>query len=370
MSWFLESWAVPEGCAFATHFDPSGDARGLANRIAGPDQVIYVCPPHFTPTPVGYATAVAALRGRFQEKFTDQHGKQVDFASLEQLIELVRRAYLAAGAGGSPPPGDAPSPKEPSEPPDGRDEHVEAMWKEAVRRLRAARTRPEKESTAQYVSTVWSPYASKRLTQFCVSIVEALIGEATIRSHDILFERDLRDLMLLSLEINEWPSWYEADAFLGHAHHARQAHVHGIGWGGHPPHGWWWAASADGLSASLASGLLCRLPSPYVWAPFQSLKRLGDHLAAATADRRYLASIGSFERSLPLLFCCFALAAAESYRHRSSGAFGDATLVRSRGFKWLAMEMPDDQLDNLPAAGLAIEQVLSRATSTSQRATL
>jgi hypothetical protein len=371
MSWFLESWAVPEGCAFAAHRNYSElDTSGLREYLDPPDQVLYVCPPDFTPTPVRYATALAAARGRFQEKFTDPSGREVAFETLEELIELVRRAYLAAGAGGSPPPPDAPKPKDPDDSDDERDENIEKKWVEAARLLTAGITRQEKDATAHYLSSIWSPYASRRLIKFCGDIIEALARESRLRTRDLLFERDLRDLTLVSLEINDWPSWNDSDKFLGKALHDHWNQIHGPLGGSGPP-GWWWCAtSTDGLSSSLASGLLYRLPSPYAWAPYQNLVRLGDHLSAATADRGYLKSIGSFDRFLPLLTCCLALAAAESYRFRAGGPFRDAALVRARAFKWLAMESPDARLDGQPMAGTAIVQVLSKATSATARSTL
>jgi hypothetical protein len=365
MSWFLESWAVPDGCAFAAHRNYMLRGDGSREYLDPPDEVIYVAPPHFTPTPVGYATALAGARGRFQEKFVDQRGTEVPFETLEQLIELVRRAYLASGAGGAPPSDNAPKPDEPRP---TLDEQEDQHWVEAVRRLKTGQTRDERKSTAAYLSSIWSPSASRSLVDFCGAVIEAYAREAALTSSRLDLERDLRDFTLLSVEMNEWANWHLGAQFLDDLFYRHWVHL-GIADPG-PPHWWWRATSTDDLSRALASGLLNRLPSPISWPPFQNLRRLGDHLAAATADRNYLASVTGFSQLLPLLTCSLALAAAESYRFRSGGFFRDASRVRSRAFRWLANEVPDSSLDALPMARFAVEQVLSKATSPNGRSTL
>jgi hypothetical protein len=376
MSWFLESWSVPEGCAFAVHRNYTLNGA-MRSYLDPPDHVIYVCPPHFVPTPAGYATALAAARARFQEKFVDEHGEEVAFDTLEQVIELVRRAYLAAGAGGAPAPDGAPRPKEPTpalDPSQTLNDPEAKRFGEALRRLRTARLPKERNDTAQYLTSIWTIAASDALKQFCHAVVDAMIAEASLRlaqpmaSESALLERDIRDFALLGIEMNEWNGWHEGSAFLRSTLDRLGAAVNGPFAENGPP--CWPMATTDGLSRALASGLLHRLPSPLAWHPYRQLARLGDHLAAATSDRAYLKSMTSFEQALPVLTCSLALSAAESYRFRTGGPFRDASLIRQRAFAWLTRELPDDRLDAIPMADTAIRQVLDAATSTTGRSTL
>jgi len=372
MSWFLESWSVAEGCAFIAHRNYSL-ADGVRSNLDPPVEIVYVCPPHFVPTPASYSMALSAARGRFQERFYDGAGAEVAFDRLGLAIELVRRAYLASSAGGSPPPPDGARPPGPPDPDVLDDAAEEQQWLEAIRRLRTARLPSERSGTAQYLSSIWSPRAANGLRGFCTDVLDALASEAAARRHDPRLERDFRDFAVLSVEMNDWGG-YE-----GGAHFIRQALeklATSQGWftsrGPHPeaPPYCWPTGTTDGLSAALAAGLLERLPSPVCWKPYKSLTRLGDHMAAAAADREYLRSLTSFAHVLPLLTGALAMAAAESYRFRVGGPFADAATVRDRAFDWLARELPDDKLDAFLPATEAVREVLEQATSPSTRSML
>ena len=380
MSWFLESWAVPEGCAFATHRDYES-GTGARVYVDPPDQVIYVCPPHYLPTPAGYATALGAARGRFQEKFVDDQGVEVAFESLDPLIELVRRSYLAAGAGSLPlpdgvPPPQQPDPETPELLPDEKKD-----WAEAIRRLRTAQSPSEKRDTAQFLVSIWTPSASTTVRAFCARVLDTLCDEAKTRVERAqraapmnqrvqleaaFLERDMRDFALLSVEMDECLEWADGAAFVARVLERFSTAVGGLNGRqasiGRPPV-CWPAATTDGLSRAIASGLLHRLPCPVTWQPYSQLVRLGDHLAASMSDRGYLRTAASFSHILPLLVSGLALAAAESYRFRTGGPFRDASVVRCRAFDWIAREVPDNRLDSIPLAGRAVTQVLEAATT-------
>jgi hypothetical protein len=363
MSWFLESWSVADGCGFAAYRNYSDGGAGGRDYHDPPQQVIYLCAPHFTPTPAGYATALSAARGRFQEKFFDDHGTEVAFETLDQLIELVRRAYLAAGAGSNPPPDPtAPLGPEPNSP--RLDDHESSKWREAIRRLRSAQTTDERSDAAKYIDSIWSDGATTSLVHFCSLVVAAMAKETGSRNSGVHRERDRRDFLLLALEMNDWPHADDAALFVSRAFSLFGARPSYPYWGPPAYHGWYGPlARTDGLSRALSGGLLKALPAPYSWKPYDRLARLGDHLAAGLADRGYLESVTSFEQLLPLLACALALAAAESHRFQGGALFCDASVVRRRAFDWLARSVPGDELDRIPVAISAVRQVIDAATT-------
>src|SRR5256885_2374086 len=92
--WFIDAWAVMDGFVFASQ---RASETILAKRT------VFVAPPEFEPMPVGkISTALRATRGAFQRGFRSVEGDEIAFSSIEEVIDLVRRAYLAAGLGYDP----------------------------------------------------------------------------------------------------------------------------------------------------------------------------------------------------------------------------------------------------------------------------
>jgi len=89
--WRLDAWAVRDGAAFAS--------RREAESLDA-ENTVFIAVPDLEPVPVGrLSTAISATRRGFQDGFRDLEGNEIAFDSLEQVIELIRRGFLAGGLG-------------------------------------------------------------------------------------------------------------------------------------------------------------------------------------------------------------------------------------------------------------------------------
>lgn len=124
LSWYVDAWSVYDGAAFATRRQPQdGDQQGAA--VDEGANTVFVCVPDLQPVPVGRrSTALSACRRNFQYGLTSAGGSEIAFDDLQQVIELVRRGYLAGGLGPDGPI--TPGPNQPYDGdgmgPDGLDE--------------------------------------------------------------------------------------------------------------------------------------------------------------------------------------------------------------------------------------------------------
>jgi hypothetical protein len=146
MAWYIESWDVADGYAFA----------GFRGSISEePESLTYVSAPHFDPIPVrDMATVRWSTRGTFQERLYGDDNREVRFGSLDQVIEMVRRGYLASGTGTPPEEGPGgigrpPSPLGPEDPSEGGGnapigpEALMAKFRDVVKRLGVEGSRAE-----------------------------------------------------------------------------------------------------------------------------------------------------------------------------------------------------------------------------------
>lgn len=349
MSWFIQSWAAFDGYAFASHsnyhFAADGDAAADRRTYLDPDRVVFLGPPHFTPVPVRYATALAASRGPFQDGFADSNGVEVAFETIDQVIELVRRAYVAGGANLQPPPGGDQLSEE-TEPPEPTPEQTVAearAWNGWLARAAAIRTRRDRQDWLGNFHLMSSAPLIGSLGAFCRNSLTALAGR-------LPFQRDAATPAEMDLVV--W--WSLVTEMLGFV----RGTPHWM-----PPWPYYGypmpAAFGADLEASVLSGLLHRIPCPDPGP--HGFASLGQHLCAATSDKQYLASLSSLELALPMLTAAFAIAAARSWAARLPSPGSDGSVVRARGLYWLANQFPDGTLDAIPAAGAAITTVLARS---------
>jgi hypothetical protein len=102
--WRFDAWSVRDGLAFVSDRKPDT----IESR-----RTVFLTVPDLEPVPVGrISTALRATRASFQDGFRDPEGNEFGFESLEEVREVVRRAYLGSGlgppalegGGGEPPP--------------------------------------------------------------------------------------------------------------------------------------------------------------------------------------------------------------------------------------------------------------------------
>lgn len=119
LSWFVDSLDAKGGIAFAA-FRPADLARGEPDASI---PAVRVAAPGFRPQAVSSrAVGLAASRGVFQLGVAVD-GRELGFAALDDLVDFVRRVYVARGGGADPgPPEEAPGPTRPfGSPGDGGD---------------------------------------------------------------------------------------------------------------------------------------------------------------------------------------------------------------------------------------------------------
>ena len=105
MEWYVDSWAVRDGLAFAS--------RRMRDDFRKTERSVFIAVPDLDAIPVGrVSTGLSATRANFQAGFRTQDGLEIGFKRLDEVIELVRRAYLAGGIGPGPigAPVERPSP--------------------------------------------------------------------------------------------------------------------------------------------------------------------------------------------------------------------------------------------------------------------
>jgi hypothetical protein len=103
LRWFFDSWAVLDGLAFASYRHP---------ETIDAETTVFLSVPDLEPIPIGrISTALRAQRSSFQDGFRDpETGAEFEFAGLDQIREVIRRAYLAGGLGPVPAPLEGPPP--------------------------------------------------------------------------------------------------------------------------------------------------------------------------------------------------------------------------------------------------------------------
>jgi hypothetical protein len=112
--WFIDALDADGGIAFAS-FRQREEMGGDAIRDAHDEETaVVVTAPDFRPSPVSHrALALGAInRGAQSGVYIGE--QELGFASLEQLVEFVRKVYVGGGADGSAPnPGIPPGPEGP-----------------------------------------------------------------------------------------------------------------------------------------------------------------------------------------------------------------------------------------------------------------
>lgn len=114
--WFIDTWSPRDGVAFASYRSVTPtDPDKHADWTKEFERTVCLRPPNWEAIDVRPATSLRAERLTFQRGFFSTAQAEVEFETLEDLVEVLRRAYVAAGgdADGGPTPADN-EPREPS----------------------------------------------------------------------------------------------------------------------------------------------------------------------------------------------------------------------------------------------------------------
>jgi len=367
MAWFIDAWSAADGLAFASQRE-QGAPRA--------DLTVYLAAPEFHPLPVAsLSTAWWATRTNFQEGFLDEDGVEVAFATLDDVIEAVRRAFLAGGHGlpppsgvpvprGTPPPGGeprtGPGPGEPQGPgptpePLAR-RHMEWNWR-TVHQGMSELDAPEGRDRLASELNLLLLGAEELLADFSRRTLRALLSRLKQATRPVASEVDTlrRWLALLSgawldrrlSSPYEWMEHLFADEFqeLGSDLTGPQE----------PPLWYWphtvWRAEAG---SSILRGTLFEVPFPPEWpAPKGAqveLGSLGDVLCLAMADHLLLRELSSVEEFVPLLLIArVVVGEAYSWSRYSSPLYGRLAEqagheVIARAARWLADFLPGERI--------------------------
>ena len=361
--WFIDAWAVLDGYAFAS--------------LRAPDSIdaevtLFVSPPYFEPEPVAsLATALAATRGHFQDRFLDEDGREIAFPTLAQLIETIRRAYRAGGLdldGGAALPG-VPTPREPgraagaAHPADLVDPEMEAVWSKLQPVLLDDSLSREREEylrrlLARLLECAMPALVPKFIGNAAVHMLARLSGAAGSRRE-------------LAREAMAWIAKARSigvDVFVQREEEAILVSVVLTG----SPSGFAWPVDLDDVPDSVlhsmdpsgsflrdASGSEVYLPFTVpIDAVFQDAQRypgiptLGHLLAAATADRRYVKAIESAHEIVPLLVLALTQLPFDGQAYAAFPLLKGTPECRetcARAARWLAAALPSGMLEGHPA---------------------
>ena len=366
--WFIDAWAVLDGYAFASLRHP----RSIKAEV-----VFFVAPPYFEPEPVAsLATALAATRGHFQEGFRDAEGAEIEFATLDQVIETIRRGYRAGGLdldGGGATVGPLAPPLEPAggagfiHPSELVDDEMRKIWTELRRELTNPTTGTEHEKRLQ----LWlSDLLERAMPQLVPKFVGYAAASMLVRLAGRTADR--------SVGAREAHAWIEKARVLGVEIRVSpppsppSVSANAVG----SPMGFEWPAPQ---LAALPTEFLYLLDSnlyrpsgaqvsdvdlPFVVPivpvfqagtaarPYPAIHTLGHLMAAATADRRYVHALESAHQIVPLLVLALVQLPSVALPHPAfpprlgTSEWRD---VFGRAASWLARALPSGALNGHPA---------------------
>jgi hypothetical protein len=353
VAWYVDSWAVLDGLAFAS--------RRPADSLDA-EATVFLSVPDLEPIPVGrISTALRAQRASFQDGFRDENGNELAFDTLDQVREVIRRAYLGGGLGPAPvavePPPVDPLLREAERPPDGPppraggsflDAQMEQLgtdprvWKDysalqdPVRRRKLFEAMHHDEAT-----TLFYPYLQ--------AFGAATVLEFLHVNWKHLYHAEVRETLaqwthlLIATGLSEGlPPYWELLRYHGMPEPARYFLES-------RPVSFW----AAPLVAS--KGLLFRLPCPLRKHWDRHIQTLGHKLLLPLVDRHYFAGNQALPEFIPLLFCSLIMAVkpALAVEDHSPLESVDRHRLLGRALWWLTREMPNVTLPD------AVERQLS-----------
>jgi hypothetical protein len=351
-AWCVDAWAVRDGAAFASRRE--AEAREAENTV-------FIAVPDLEPVPVGRrSTALSATRRNFQTGLRNLDGTEIAFESLEQIAELVRRGFLAAGLGpggsavptpgGRPPPeGDGEKRETPDRPQGGGAEHYERMIERTETHDREWHRGPDPvaKSLERVANAAASPWRTEsrdsELIAPLLTLITAYADSITIDWEWRVEQRpDPFDMKMLV-------DWYEALCAIGvwmggqEMHSFLSEHPCHVGrrlWDFRgPPWPGPWLSEVAGLPRQ---HLLAYAPCPrrsrrIEWVP--GLRRLADKVTLPMCIGTYFDGNRHLPELAPSILGAILL---------TSGGFPSAVVTRTQfaesrlatALRWLAREVP------------------------------
>jgi hypothetical protein len=278
--WYIDAWCVFDGIVFASE----SEDRATQPHV----RTVFVTPPYWRPIALANpATALRATRGPFQDRLFNDAGEEIAFDTLDEIIELARRAYvLGAYNTYEPPPNEIVMPV--PVPPD-RGAPSSALA-EVLSLLHTVLDARHQERLGTAIVKAWSaPNVRQALQSWCSEYCRWVAGTLAAGGSRQA-GKDLREWLqavftMFGVEVVEK---IIADPRFQHRF-LRVA-----------------PADARTLQQTLLDGLLMRLP---VVRRDGSLGTIGDALALAFSSRVQLQS-ARLEDLLPVLFAGLVLARA------------------------------------------------------------
>jgi hypothetical protein len=346
--WYFDSWAVLDGQAFV-----SNRSADSINAKA----TVFLSVPDLEPVPIGrISTALRAQRAFFQDGFRNPDTREeFAFDNLEQIREVIRRAYLGGGLAPVPAPIEGPKPSpfrieqgfEPIKPSQIQDGGT--YYDEAIKEL----------------GIPWHPdYIFDNLGDLCDRSKRSALLEKVHHSSDKLepYLRAFAEASLLELlRINASQVHLSdvRDTFVGWAHILRCL-------------GYWDDVRLDvfeklglaGIERELIfdwdrmryvslsdKGVLFRIPCPLRKTPVERkwsghIQSLGHKLLLPLVDRKYFEVNNQLPEFIPSLFCAMVIVLTrEVFVSRLPPLhMGDRFRLVGRACEWLAQELPRVEL--------------------------
>ena len=347
MTWYIDSWAVLDGIAFASLRQP--------NSIKA-DATVFLSVPDLEPVPVGrISTALRAQRNCFQDRFCDEQGNEFAFETLPQVQETIRRAYLAGGLA----PSSAPLSELPFEPLlsggafavplDSPRNSGGAYFDDEVKRLAE---QPALKPVQIDYSILQDPSRRKKtlesLHQKSTSELYAYMkafGEATLveflyNRHKDLVEPAVREALSQWIELiysaGLWDDTYQLWEFLSSVGLTSSIFGDPPRWFEREP---WLPLNSP--STPIRKDLVFHVPCPLRENWDKHIKSLHHKMLLPLIDRTYFAGNNEVPEFIPLLFCGLIIATGPSLRARPSLFHAsDRHRLLGRALLWIASELP------------------------------
>jgi hypothetical protein len=319
--WYMESWSVTDGLAFASERTEDGTVVN----------VVFLAPPYWSPVAVAnVSTAWAAHRASFQRGFFDAEGEnEIAFASLAEIREALRRAYLASGYGTFP-SGEGGEGGEIAPLPGGDGGEGGGRFNEIAERLSSVVDADSRQALADSLQTFYRrEAASSEMPASLARYVSSQTQQAA--------------------RLAEMGGKAERHFFAA----LTRASVYVLGdYSYEPPYPWWWWTMHRTNPSSILT-MIFRMP---IRRHNGRVEMLGDHLALAASSRAYLSSIRRPADLLPLFLGALFISAANDVPWYGVPLRQDMV---DEACRWLAANVPGVIRDDHPASALLEQFVIT-----------